>query len=352
MRLKTALAFIFSFSLVLGLNSANLRAQMSFDFSFVGINGICSSLTFSAANFDANVNFVAVVDADNNVLLGISTANFNVSVNNCTRNFRFFTFYNDGTPFLVEEFSAPTFLLVGAPSQINQTIFNATEVVNIGATRCINPSDWDVTVQPLGGGFNPGLLITQSPSVSPAGPNLELSITPFNLSVPQSYRVTVSANSAFCNDFASDFFIVDFTPSFFPPGGFLEDEDAPDAGSSVKELVGLIEASDIENATELKELVLSAQAIEGNREMSLEETVNQITVFPNPANDQINLRYNQPITEIQLVNQNGQIVRVLSGAQIGKTQVNLAVADLPAGQYAVFAITDTGDTMVQNVQIK
>jgi len=148
MNLKPILSFAFSIAMALVIPHSTIQSQTSFDFSFEGINGNCSSLTFSVSNFDPNVVLVAVFDADTDFLFGSSFQDYTFNVTGCTRSFRFVTFYDDNTT-LTETLFAPPFLFTGVPSIIEPTLFNPTSTVTIGATRCVQPADWVVTYQPI-----------------------------------------------------------------------------------------------------------------------------------------------------------------------------------------------------------
>ncbi|HRI58582.1 MAG TPA: T9SS type A sorting domain-containing protein [Saprospiraceae bacterium] len=65
-------------------------------------------------------------------------------------------------------------------------------------------------------------------------------------------------------------------------------------------------------------------------------SVNQVNVYPNPAQDWLNISLKDPVGEplsVELFDQNGRLVRQ---AQLSGELVSLDVSDQPAGFYALF----------------
>ncbi|MCG8573638.1 MAG: T9SS type A sorting domain-containing protein [Flavobacteriales bacterium] len=63
----------------------------------------------------------------------------------------------------------------------------------------------------------------------------------------------------------------------------------------------------------------------------------ELTVYPNPANDQINITSDQPITEVQFVNTIGETVLTVESEF-----TNIDISELPVGMYVLQITTEVG----------
>ena len=81
------------------------------------------------------------------------------------------------------------------------------------------------------------------------------------------------------------------------------------------------------------------------------EVPESMVAFPNPASDELNLRWAEQPTAVRLIDMNGRTVLSLTGEQLSTEQSRISVAELKVGLYVVDAVYEGGRREAIKVQI-